>query len=109
MGAPSDDRSVVLALRSARLAGGLLGFEVLAVNWFEKTLTGAVLRRKFGAQMKGWKTWLGGLALVLSGAGVAVVGVTQDFDMDKVTQGLAMIGAGFAAWGIGHKIEKAQK
>ena len=76
------------------------------MNWLEKKVAGMVLRRKLGGYMTGWKTWLGGLALILSGAGVLIVGVTDNFDMDKITQGAGMIGAGFAAIGIGHKIDR---
>ena len=77
------------------------------MNWAEKKLAGFVLRRKLGGYMKGYKTWLGGIALILSGAGLLIVGVTDNFDMDKIAQGAAMIGQGFAVIGIGHKIEKA--
>lgn len=57
--------------------------------------------------MSGWKTWAGGIALILSGAALGIVGVTQDFDMTKMAAGVAMIGKGLADIGIGHKIEKA--
>ena len=57
--------------------------------------------------MTGWKTKLGGLALILSGLGLGLVGISEGFDMDKLVQAGAMIGAGFTALGIGHKIEKA--
>lgn len=57
--------------------------------------------------MTGWKTKLGGLALIFSGLALGIVGVTEGFNMEKIAQGGALIGSGLAAWGIGHKIEKA--
>ena len=60
-------------------------------------------------KMTGWKTWVGGIGLILSGAGAILVSFnfeTMTFG-EGLNQGLAMIGAGFAALGIGHKIEKS--
>lgn len=58
--------------------------------------------------MRGWKTWAGGLALVASGVGaIAQVIASGEFSFEKIQAGLALIGAGLAVWGIGHKIDKA--
>jgi len=58
--------------------------------------------------MSGWKTWTGGLALIASGAAMVLAAVSGDtIDTAALMQGLAMIGAGFTAIGIGHKVEKA--
>lgn len=60
-------------------------------------------------RMTGWKTWAGGIGLILTGAGT----ILTSFDFETMTfgpglnEGLALIGTGFAALGIGHKIEKA--
>lgn len=58
--------------------------------------------------MRGWKTWAGGLALIASGVGtIAQVIANGEFSFEKIQAGLALIGAGLAVWGIGHKIDKA--
>ena len=60
--------------------------------------------------MKGWKTKVGAIGLVLTGIGTVIGGIdfeTFAVDSDKLTTGFGMIGAGLTAFGIGHKIEKA--
>lgn len=51
----------------------------------------------------GAKTFIGGAILVGGGGAGMAFGV-----IDPLT-GIQMIGAGFAVWGIGHKIEKLMK
>ena len=59
--------------------------------------------------MTGWKTKLGGAGLILSGAGMVIAGVLEEpINGSMMSQGIALIGAGLAALGIGHKIEKAK-
>ena len=58
--------------------------------------------------MTGWKTKAGGIGLILSGAGSVIGGFVADpMNGDMIIAGIGLIGAGFAALGIGHKIEKA--
>ena len=58
--------------------------------------------------MKGWKTWAGGGALILSGIATVIQGAISDpVDLEKIKAGLMMIGSGLGIIGIGHKIEKA--
>jgi len=62
--------------------------------------------------MKGWKTWVGGITLIVSGIGAILTSVdweTFTVDGDLVNEGIALIGAGFAAIGVGHKIEKGKQ
>ena len=57
--------------------------------------------------MRGWKTWAGGVALIAGGLALIATEVSAGtFEWPKISEGLAMIGAGFAAIGIGHKIER---
>lgn len=49
--------------------------------------------------MRGWKTWIGGLIMVGLGAYLIAAG--------EIDKGVASIGAGVTALGIGHKIEKS--
>lgn len=58
--------------------------------------------------MSGWKTWVGGLSLIVAGLG-KILGTIKagEYNFSEVQEGLALIGAGFAAIGIGHKVEVA--
>ena len=56
--------------------------------------------------MKGWKTWVGGIGLIATGVGSIAAEVVNDtYDMPTILKGCALIGAGFAAIGLGHKQE----
>lgn len=59
-------------------------------------------------RMQGWKTWAGGLSLILAGIGEILGSV--DFETwtfsDRLNAGILMIGNGLALIGIGHKVEK---
>lgn len=57
--------------------------------------------------MTGWKTWVGGIGGILAGLALIADGVVNNFDFSKISQGVLAVSAGFAAIGIGHKIEKA--
>jgi len=57
--------------------------------------------------MKGWKTWSGGIGLVLTGVGIILKGLSEG-TFDGMTEGIGFISSGFAVIGIGHKIEKAE-
>lgn len=59
--------------------------------------------------MKGWKTWVGGIGVIAGGIAIGTHGVLNNFDLDEITKAIALISAGFAAIGIGHKIEKIGK
>ena len=60
--------------------------------------------------MTGWKTKLGGAGLILSGIGSIIAGfVAEPMNGEMIAAGMGLIGAGLAALGIGHKIEKAAK
>lgn len=68
--------------------------------------------------MKGWKTWAGGLVLILPGlaeilfgAGILINEVVNgtfstDAGIGHIKTGSLGVGAGLAAIGVGHKIEK---
>lgn len=59
-------------------------------------------------RMQGWKTWAGGLSLILAGLG-QIIG-SMDFETftfgEGLNAGILMIGNGLAVIGIGHKVEK---
>ena len=57
--------------------------------------------------MKGWKTKLGGVSMIRTGLGLAIKGLVEG-EGDSITEGISLLGMGFAAIGIGHKIEKAK-
>ncbi len=57
--------------------------------------------------MKGWKTKLGGVSMILTGLGMAIKGLLEG-EGDSITEGVSLLGMGLAAIGIGHKIEKAR-
>ena len=60
-------------------------------------------------KMQGWKTWVAGIGFIATGIGTVISGIdfeTWVFDGDKLTEGVGLIFAGFAAVGIGHKLEK---
>lgn len=58
--------------------------------------------------MTGWKTKFGGAGMILAGLGMVIAGLVADpMDGTKITEGIALIGAGLGAIGIGHKIEKS--
>ena len=64
----------------------------------------AKIRREI---MSGWKTWAGGIGLIASGVGMIAQTIASDeFDMNKIYAGIALIGAGLSTIGVGHKIEK---
>ena len=63
--------------------------------------------------MSGYKTWIGGLGLIASGAGTVLTGILPALsgdlagvDWPTVQAGIAMMGLGFSAIGLGHKMEK---
>ena len=57
--------------------------------------------------MGGYKTWLGGLSLILPGVLQALTMAQTGYDFNTLQQSLMMIGAGLSAIGIGHKVEKS--
>ena len=58
--------------------------------------------------MSGWKTWTGAAALIMSGLAKLVIALTDFPTIDGVAfaEGFALVGAGLAGVGIGHKVEK---
>jgi len=56
--------------------------------------------------MKGWKTKLAGIGTMLLGVG-QIVKAVSDADWQAGQQGFAVVMAGLAILGIGHKIDKA--
>lgn len=56
--------------------------------------------------MTGWKTKVGGIGMILTGAGMVASGLV-DGDFERIVEGITLAAAGFATLGIGHKIEKA--
>ncbi len=55
--------------------------------------------------MKGWKTWVGGIGMILVGIGNLALSLAGQGEADVQT-GLTLITSGFAVLGIGHKLEK---
>ena len=63
-------------------------------------------------RMQGWKTWAGGAGMILAGLGQCIMAIEWDsfnVDAEKFNAGVALIGLGLGAFGIGHKIEKASR
>ena len=56
--------------------------------------------------MTGWKTKTGGIVIILTGLAAAIKGFNEG-NWDEVAAGVAMIGGGLTAIGLGHKVEKA--
>lgn len=56
--------------------------------------------------MKGWKTWTGGGAMVLTGVAMLLTMLSSG-DFSDLTAALTTIAGGISVIGIGHKIEKA--
>ena len=64
--------------------------------------------------MGGWKTWVGGIGIIASGVGlITATIVAEKFELAELAAGMALISkgvgiiaAGFAAIGLGHKLEK---
>lgn len=57
--------------------------------------------------MTGWKSKLGGIGAILTGAAMIVSGILDNFNLDTITKGALAIAAGFSVIGVAHKIEKA--
>ena len=55
--------------------------------------------------MEGWKTRVGGILLIVAGA-LGVGATLFGFPGLSIEAGLAMVGAGFAALGLGHKFDR---
>ncbi len=70
---------------------------------FEKIGLNIVRRRVL--KMSGWKTKTGGIAVILTGLATAIEGFNKG-DWNQVAVGVAMMGGGLTALGVGHKIEK---
>jgi len=76
------------------------------MNFFERIIAKHIFTKIHQeVVMTGWKTKLGGIALILTGAGMIATGVANG-NFDVVTQGLALAGGGLTALGLGHKIDK---
>ena len=69
------------------------------------------------AKLDGWKTYLGGIGFMLSGAGMLIADAVKiETGADAIAfisaipahPGTASFLAGFTAVGIGHKVEKAK-
>jgi hypothetical protein len=58
--------------------------------------------------MRGWKTWAGGIGMIVSGVGTLLMAFTGQADAD-LQSALSLITGGLAVIGLGHKIEKAAK
>ena len=59
--------------------------------------------------LSGYKTLIGGIGLIASGVGMILSAITwEPFQVngEKITEGVGIIGLGFAAFGLGHKTEK---
>ena len=64
-------------------------------------------KRNTEAFMKGWKTLAGGIGLIASGIGLIAKEIVEGtFNYEAIMNGVSLIGAGFAAIGLGHKIQK---
>ena len=74
------------------------------MNFFELIIF-KLFRKKVMNMMGGWKSWVGGIGLIVLGIGQIITGFTNN-DFDTVKLGFASVSAGFVALGIAHKIEK---
>lgn len=63
--------------------------------------------------MEGWKTKVGAIGSIASGVVLicqALVTIEDgQINFDRIQEGVVLIAAGLAVWGIGHKIEKGAK
>ena len=58
--------------------------------------------------MSGWKTWAGGIGVILGGLAIIVKEIADGtFNFANIMQGVTVIGGGLSVLGIGHKVEKA--
>lgn len=57
--------------------------------------------------MTGWKSKLGGIGGILTGAAMIVAGVLDNLNIDTIIKGVLTVSGGFSVLGIAHKIEKA--
>jgi hypothetical protein len=60
--------------------------------------------------ISGWKTLLGGIGAILTGAATVFDAVTLEplaVDPEKLKAGISLISGGFIAIGLGHKIDKS--
>ena len=57
--------------------------------------------------MTGWKSKLGGIGGILTGAAMIVSGVLDNFNLDTIQKGALILFGGFSVLGVAHKIEKA--
>lgn len=81
------------------------------MNWIQRIAAKYVveyvfgfLERRFG--MSGWKTWAGGIGIILTGLAV-IANCVATGDYTHLTEGVLSVLAGLATLGIGHKIEKS--
>jgi len=57
--------------------------------------------------LQGYKTTLGSVAAILTGLALVVRSLSaNDVMWDEVLRGFSIMSVGFAAFGIGHKIER---
>ena len=58
--------------------------------------------------LDGWKTYIAGVGLMLTGAGMMAAAATKEggFNFNDMSDGIKMFLAGLATVGIGHKLEK---
>lgn len=68
---------------------------------------GLIILRRRVLKMGGWKTKSGGIVVILTGLATAIQGF-NDGDWDKVAVGIAMIGGGLTAIGLGAKLDKTK-
>jgi len=56
--------------------------------------------------LTGYKTKLGAAGLILTGLARIANSLSEGFNWSEISEGIGIVAAGFAAWGIGHKIER---
>ena len=74
------------------------------MNWFERF----ILKRLFNyvaGKLDGYKTYLGGAAVILGGFGFIAHGLSAG-NYDEAVAGFIAVGKGLQDIGIGHKLEK---
>lgn len=78
----------------------------MKLNWLEKLIVKRLVNSLAKEiEMRGWKTKLGGIAVILSGLAYAINGLLTN-DFTAMLQGFAAAGGGLGAIGLGHKVDK---
>jgi hypothetical protein len=56
--------------------------------------------------LTGYKTKLGAAGLLLMGLAKIATAISNDFNSEDLTEGISLVAAGLAAFGIGSKIDR---